>query len=261
MLPATPGTCGDDPTKPNQRPLAIANPSLAPYGVAAQTVLTGRYGLEAPPSSNPAIVEYAKYHVNLSMPFWPGLTSGICAIRAICSDGHYPTQGSSALAYFSIEGGTTPGTIVNNYNPLTQAGIAINNRRTSAQNTELEAFVDFLTDFTTSPSPDSPMMATLKKYCYNAPKDGPGGGGSRPLRSPPRSFAAAWRRPIGASQSRLKPAASGQQRPRYVTLSASRWVFRPVVFRRSSKPRSASAFDNASISAAPADCAALSTAR
>jgi hypothetical protein len=75
----------------------------------------------------------------------------------------------SALAYFSIEGGSKPGTIVNNYNPLTQGGVAINKRRTSAQDTELAAFVAFMTDFTTSPLPDSPMMATLKKYCYNAP--------------------------------------------------------------------------------------------
>lgn len=163
------GTCGYDPTKPNQRPVAIANPSLAPYGVAAQTVLTGRYGLEAPLSSNPAVVEYANITLTLNAVLAGTDPVGFVALSAICSDGHYPTQGSSALAYFSIEGGTTPGTIVNNYNPLTQAGIAINNRRTSAQNTELEAFVDFLTDFTTSPSPDSPMMATLKKYCYNAP--------------------------------------------------------------------------------------------
>ena len=92
-------------------------------------------------------------------------------MSAICSDGSYPTagNGTSALAYFSIEGGSTPGTLVNNYNPLTQAGIAVRNGRTAAQNAELEAFVAFLTDFTTSPSPDSPMITTLKKYCYNAP--------------------------------------------------------------------------------------------
>jgi hypothetical protein len=78
------------------------------------------------------------------------------------SNGSYPTSGTSALAYFSIESSSTRGVLVNNYNPLTQAGIAIRNRRTPAQNTELEAFVAFLTDFTTSPSPDSPMITTLK---------------------------------------------------------------------------------------------------
>jgi ABC-type molybdate transport system substrate-binding protein len=40
------GTCGYDPNKfPT---VGIADPSLAPYGVASQSVLTGRYGL-APP--------------------------------------------------------------------------------------------------------------------------------------------------------------------------------------------------------------------
>jgi len=59
--------------------------------------------------------------------------------------------------------------LVNNYNPLTQAGIPVKNPRGSAEKTELQAFVDFLTDFTTSPSPDSPMLTTLKKFCYSAP--------------------------------------------------------------------------------------------
>jgi molybdate transport system substrate-binding protein len=59
--------------------------------------------------------------------------------------------------------------LVNNYNPLTQAGLAIRHLRTFAQNTEIEAFVEFLTDFTSPPTSDSPMMATLKKYCYSAP--------------------------------------------------------------------------------------------
>jgi hypothetical protein len=90
-------------------------------------------------------------------------------MSAICSNGSYPTDGTSELAYFSSQSGTTAGTIVNNYNPLTQAGIAINNKPTPEQDTELSAFVAFLTDFTSPPTPDSPMITTLKEYCYNAP--------------------------------------------------------------------------------------------
>jgi hypothetical protein len=90
-------------------------------------------------------------------------------MSAICSNRGYPTSGTSALAYFTIESGSTPSVLINNYNPLTQAGIAVRNHRTAAQDTELEAFVAFLTDFATSPSPDSPMITTLKKYCYSAP--------------------------------------------------------------------------------------------
>jgi molybdenum ABC transporter molybdate-binding protein len=165
----TGGTCGYDPKVYST--VAIADPNLAPYGVAAQTVLTGRYGLEAPLSSDPLVREYP----NITAAFNAVITQtdpvGFVAMSAICSEGSYPTagNGTSALAYFSIESGLTPGTLVNNYNPLTQAGIAIRNRRTRAQNAELEAFVAFLTDFTTSPSPDSPMITTLKKYCYSAP--------------------------------------------------------------------------------------------
>ena len=50
------GTCGYDPKVYST--VAIADPSLAPYGVAAQTVLTGRYGLTSPLSSNPLVNEY-----------------------------------------------------------------------------------------------------------------------------------------------------------------------------------------------------------
>jgi ABC-type molybdate transport system substrate-binding protein len=163
----TGGTCGYDPKVYST--VAIANPSLAPYGVAAQTVLTGRYGLMAPLSSNPAVQEYPNITAALNAVLAGTNPVGFVALSAICSNGTYPTQGTSALAYFSIESDPTTGKLVNNYNPLTQAGIAINNRRTAAQDTELANFVAFMTDFTTSPSPDSPMITTLKKYCYSAP--------------------------------------------------------------------------------------------
>jgi hypothetical protein len=97
---------------------------------------------------------------------------GFVAMSAICSEGKFPTSGTSALPYFAIQTNPrSPSMLVNYYNPLTQAGIAVKRPggRTDAQNTELEAFVDFLTDFTTSPSPDSPMITTLKKFCYSAP--------------------------------------------------------------------------------------------
>jgi molybdate transport system substrate-binding protein len=165
----TAGTCGYDPKVHST--VAIADPSLAPYGVAAQTVLTGRYGLEAPLSSNPLVHEYPNITATFNAVIAGTDPVGFVAMSAICSEGNYPTagNGTSALAYFSIEGGPAPGTLVNNYNPLTQAGISIRNHRTPAQDVELEAFVAFLTDFTTSPSPDSPMITTLKKFCYNAP--------------------------------------------------------------------------------------------
>jgi ABC-type molybdate transport system substrate-binding protein len=161
------GTCGYDPKVYST--VAIADPSLAPYWVAAQTVLSGRYGLMPPLSSNPLVHEYPNITAALNAVLAKTDPVGFVAMSAICSSGTYPTSGTSALAYFSIEVGSEPGTLINNYNPLTQAGIAIRNYRTAAQDTELESFVAFLTDFTTSPSPDSPMISTLKKYCYSAP--------------------------------------------------------------------------------------------
>jgi molybdate transport system substrate-binding protein len=163
------GSCGFAPP-PTYTSVAIADPSLAPYGVAAQTVLTGRYDVGFP------LPSYVHKYPNITAAFNAVKNGtdpiGFVAMSAICSAGIYPTagNGTSALAYFAIESTTTmPPMLVNNYNPLTQAGIAVKSSRGSAQNTELQDFVDFLTDFTTSPSPDSPMITTLKKFCYSAP--------------------------------------------------------------------------------------------
>jgi molybdate transport system substrate-binding protein len=140
--------------------------------VAAQSVLIGRYGLAPPLSSNSLVQEYPNITATFEAVIAGTNPVGFVAMSAICSNGSYPTpgNGTSALAYFSIESNAaTPPVLINNYNPLTQAGIGIKNRRTLCQNIELEAFVAFLTDFTSPPTPDSPMMTTLKKYCYSAP--------------------------------------------------------------------------------------------
>lgn len=146
------GTCGYDPKVYST--VAIANPNLAPYGAAAQTVLTGRYDLMPPLSSNPLVHEYPNITEAYNAVIARTDPVGFVALSAICSNEKYPTSGTSALTYFAIESNfTAPQTLINNYNPLTQAGIAIKTRRTVAQDSELEAFVAFLTDFTTSPSP------------------------------------------------------------------------------------------------------------
>ena len=166
------GTCGYNSSA--YKTVAIADPSLAPYGVAAQSVLIGRYNLQPPLSNNPLVHEYPNITAAFNTVIAQTDPVGFVAMSAICSDGSYPTigNGTSALTYFAIESTTTtPPVLINNYNPLTQAGIAVKNPagRTPAQNTELAALVAFLTDFTSPPTPDSPMMATLKKFCYSAP--------------------------------------------------------------------------------------------
>src|SRR5215469_3224977 len=185
------GTCGYDPNIFAN--VGIADPSLAPYGVAAQSVLIDRYGL-APPLCMTTTPPLTNGNPKVKQPCYANITDvltavlnrqvpvGFVAMSAICSNGQYPTpgNGTSALAYFTIEStNTRPPTLVNNYNPLTQGGISVVNTpavtsgnpsgRTPAQNAELAAFVAFLTDFTSPPTPDSPAITTLKKFCYSAP--------------------------------------------------------------------------------------------
>ena len=161
------GTCGYS-TKYSS--VAIADPELAPYGVAAQSVLIGTYGLTPPLSSNGAVHEYPNITAAYNAVIAQTDPVGFVALSAICSDGKYPTSGTSALAYLPVQPSPdNPSVLTTNYNPLTQAGIAIKNRRSSTQNAELNAFVAFLTDFTSPPTANSPITATLKKYCYSAP--------------------------------------------------------------------------------------------
>jgi molybdate transport system substrate-binding protein len=93
--------------------------------VAAQTVLTGRYDLMPPLSSNPLVHEYPNITAAFDAVIARTDSVGFVAMSAICSNGNYPTSGTSALAYFSIESGSTPGGLINNYNPLTQAGATV----------------------------------------------------------------------------------------------------------------------------------------
>jgi ABC-type molybdate transport system substrate-binding protein len=113
------GTCGYDPTV--YKTVAIADPSLAPYGAAAQSVLIGRYGLEPPLSSNSLVHEYANITLTFDALIAGTDPVGFVALSAICSSGEFPTQGNgtSALPYFTSETTTTtPPVIINNYNPL-----------------------------------------------------------------------------------------------------------------------------------------------
>ena len=154
------GTCGYDPAV--YPTVAIADPSLAPYGVAAQSVLVGVYGLTPPLSSNSQVHEYPNITAAYNAVIAQTDPVGFVAMSAICSNGKYPTSGTSALAYFPVQSNpATPGVLTYNYNPLTQAGIAIRNHRSADQDAELASFVAFLTDFTSPPTPDSPVTSVL----------------------------------------------------------------------------------------------------
>ena len=160
------GTCGYDPNV--FKTVAIADPSLAPFGVAAQTVLTGRYDLVPPLSSNSLVHEYPNITATYNAVIARTDPVGFVALSAICSNGSYPTSGTSALAYFPIESGPTPGVLINNYNPITQSGIAIRNRRTRPEyrTRGLCRILDGLYDVAIA---RFAKITTLKKFCYSAP--------------------------------------------------------------------------------------------
>src|SRR5271165_3458355 len=132
------GTCGYSPTYSS---VAIADPELAPYGVAAQSVLIGTYGLTPPLSSNSNVHEYPNITATYNAVIAKTDPVGFVALSAICSDGKYPTSGTSALAYFPVQvSPDNPSVLTTSYNPLTQAGIAIKQRRSDAQSAELNSF-------------------------------------------------------------------------------------------------------------------------
>ena len=100
------GTCG---YSSNYSSVAIADPELAPYGVAAQSVLIGIYGLTPPLSSNSHVHEYPNITAAFNAVIAQTDPVGFVAMSAICLNGKYPTSGTSALAYFPVQ--ASPGTL------------------------------------------------------------------------------------------------------------------------------------------------------
>ena len=156
------GSCGYNST--TYLNVAIADPSKAPYGVAANTLLTGRYHLNAPLSTNPLVSEFNNIDTTFAAVKNQTVTVGFVALSQICHGTVWPTTGS-AIVYPPTDTSVSP--VVFNYNPIVQAGIAIARTRTPPQNALLNSFIAFLTDHTTSPP--SPMITTLTNYCYSVP--------------------------------------------------------------------------------------------
>ena len=104
--------------------------------------MIGLYGLTPPLSGNSHVHEYPNITATYNAVIARTDPVGFVALSAICSNGKYPTSGTSALAYFPVQyDPKAPTTLISSYNPLTQAGIAIKQPRSPAQQAELKAFV------------------------------------------------------------------------------------------------------------------------
>ena len=171
------GSCGFT-TGAGYTSVAIAAPTLAPYGEAARELLWQQFGIDY--TTVTTIHTYtnitAAYNavVNRTDPV------GFVALSALCTSGNYPkaittplpANVQTAYAYSPFE--TTATSIARFYKPLLQGGIAITigTSRTGPQNTELTAFKTFLQNFTvkvSSSTSDSAMVTRLKQYCYSPP--------------------------------------------------------------------------------------------
>jgi len=94
------GTCGYDPKVYST--VAIADPRLAPYGVAAQSVLIGRYGLAPPLSTNPKVHEYPNITATFNAVIARMDPVGFVAMSAICSNGKFPTPGTEQVRWLIL---------------------------------------------------------------------------------------------------------------------------------------------------------------
>ena len=165
----TPGYAGHTYTS-----IAAATPTLAPYGEATLEYLQNQIGATTTYPST--FVVYTNIDLVYAAVNAGTQPAGFVALSSICNNGAYPTKGSvraypagefTPASGFSNYSGNlaNQGTYKNNTNAIIQAGIPVirpsASPRTTAQETELQAFISYLSSSSTT--------STLKKYCYAGP--------------------------------------------------------------------------------------------
>lgn len=126
--------------------MAIANPSTAPYGLAASQVLSGTYGITLP---NARVTQYNDINLTYNAVNTGAQPMGWVARSQICTNGTFPTG-----YHHSYDSGYTA--IVQNGIKLARAS------RSPAETAVLNDFVNYLTTNTSA-------RATITKYCYALP--------------------------------------------------------------------------------------------
>lgn len=171
------GSCGFT-TSAGYGSVAIADPSLAPYGEAARELLWQQFGIDY------TAVTTVQTYTNITATYNAVVNRtnpvGFVALSALCTNGSYPkaittplpANVQTAYAYSPFE--TTTTSVARFYKPLLQGGISvtIGTSRGTGEEAALTAFKTHLQNFTTkvsSSTSDSAMVTRLKQYCYSAP--------------------------------------------------------------------------------------------
>jgi molybdate transport system substrate-binding protein len=146
--------------------VAIAVPSAAPYGKAAAQVLDRVYGIHSLP--DPKVDQYSNitntYNaVQNGSP--PSELYGFVALSQVCTQCNTSPVFTGTSHQVIASGPST-------YDEIVQGGVQVARSRSGAEQTELDAFVQFLTGKDYSYSAVSPNgTATLLYYGYTLPSD------------------------------------------------------------------------------------------
>jgi molybdenum ABC transporter molybdate-binding protein len=141
--------------------VAIADPSLAPYGVAAQQVLKNFYGITLPSTK---VDLYPDITATFNSVYGPPPTPpaelyGFVARSQICNQSSSPVY--KPVSHQDIASGPTT------YDAIIQGGVEIVHARTTAQQLELTRFVQYLTGQTFTGGPVTPnASAQFTNFCY-----------------------------------------------------------------------------------------------
>lgn len=172
------GTCGFT-TSPGYTSIAIADPTLAPYGKAAQEILWNQFGIDVNnPPSGVTIHKYSSITNAFNAVVSHTDPVGFANLSALCYGGSYPTSAAgtnaTAVGYNFDDVFNSPLTHYSRPVVMGLIEITYNTSRTTDQENEVQWLKTYLTDFTpqvSSTTTDSPAYANLKQYCYNAPND------------------------------------------------------------------------------------------
>ena len=161
------GTCGYT-TKYSS--VAIADPDLAPYGVAAQSVLIGTYGSQTASIQQQPCSRISQYHRRLQRGYRKNRSGWICGNVGDLPRRQIPNVRHECAGLFPGPGQShEPFPPDNRLQPPHPGRYCDKTASFRGSGCRLKSFVEFLTDFTSPPTPDSPMIITLKKFCYSAP--------------------------------------------------------------------------------------------